>query len=541
MSGPQTAAEPVPARGERKRRGPKRGFWRTNVEALTVAIVMALVIKQFYFEAFQVPTESMEPTIIGRNPGGDRIIVNKFTYQLRDPERYEVVVLRYPLSRHVSYVKRVVGLPGEAVWIRYGDIYAAPAYDGTFAVTRKPFGVQDAIFRQNPAIPLEVGREMDKGGFLRWWDLPPEGRYRFAEGTLELDGGRSAALVAARPKLTYERHDPMAPSRNSTQDSGAGPANDLRIEVDVVPDPGAQQVVLFLGDCTQPDVHIRLEAVVEGAGGDTRLMFGTSMENDVAGPELRALRLPAGEETTLALENVDDMLRVIVDGEPVFTHEYEQGTDRTHIGRSSAGFGVHAGRAVFHRVDVLRDLFYTKYPGTPDAPFHVPEDHYLVFGDNSPNSLDARGWRVVGIRLRDDGLVLLGDREAVSDEFDAPRRPSNPWFDPEEPEVHKFLDLYGNHWELEPGSYDLLDLGAFENRRGVGILELHRRHLPELPEEKLAIPRLGTETVRNQTSPHHQGALFRPYTRLVHYVPRPDIVGRAYLVFWPPDRAGAIR
>ena len=89
---------------------PKRGFWRGNLEAFTVAIVMALVIKTYAFEAFQVPTESMEPTIIGRTPGGDRIIVNKFKYQFDDPARYDIVVFRYPLSRMVNYVKRLVGL-----------------------------------------------------------------------------------------------------------------------------------------------------------------------------------------------------------------------------------------------------------------------------------------------------------------------------------------------------------------------------------------------------------------------------------------------
>ena len=64
-----------------------KGFWRENVEALTFAVIMALVIKQFAFEAYKVPTQSMEPTIIGRDLGGSRLIANKFTYMLREPRR----------------------------------------------------------------------------------------------------------------------------------------------------------------------------------------------------------------------------------------------------------------------------------------------------------------------------------------------------------------------------------------------------------------------------------------------------------------------
>jgi signal peptidase I len=93
----------------------KHGFLRRNFEGFATAVAYALLIKQFAIDTFQVPTESMEPVIIGRDAMGDRILVDRLDYMTRDPERYEIVVFKYPLSRLVNYVKRAVGLPGERV------------------------------------------------------------------------------------------------------------------------------------------------------------------------------------------------------------------------------------------------------------------------------------------------------------------------------------------------------------------------------------------------------------------------------------------
>ena len=64
---------------------------------------------------------------------GDRILVMMFPYDLpflpgsRPPERWDVVVFRYPEEPEVSYIKRLVGLPGETIRISHGDIYVKPA------------------------------------------------------------------------------------------------------------------------------------------------------------------------------------------------------------------------------------------------------------------------------------------------------------------------------------------------------------------------------------------------------------------------------
>ena len=57
---------------------------------------------------------------------GDRILVSKFTYMLSEPERWDVIVFKYPGNPKQNYIKRLVGLPNETLTLRHGDVYARP-------------------------------------------------------------------------------------------------------------------------------------------------------------------------------------------------------------------------------------------------------------------------------------------------------------------------------------------------------------------------------------------------------------------------------
>jgi signal peptidase I len=94
--------------------------WPTLIKtwvALTVgAIVMARgVIRPCFAEAFQIPSKAMVPTLFV----GDHIMVDKLRHS---PRRGDVIVFKYPLDPDVDYVKRVVGLPGDAVEISHGRL-----------------------------------------------------------------------------------------------------------------------------------------------------------------------------------------------------------------------------------------------------------------------------------------------------------------------------------------------------------------------------------------------------------------------------------
>jgi signal peptidase I len=90
-------AQAIPAHVRSKAR--KGGFWRELPFLILIALVLALLIKTFLVQAFFIPSGSMEPTLHGC-PGcsGDRVLVNKLVYRLRDPHRGEIVVFRGPES-----------------------------------------------------------------------------------------------------------------------------------------------------------------------------------------------------------------------------------------------------------------------------------------------------------------------------------------------------------------------------------------------------------------------------------------------------------
>ena len=116
------------SKSEERKAERKRHPWRENIEALSMAIVVALVLKVFLLEVSKIPSGSMQPTLMGNPRVGvfDRVIVDKLSFQFRDPQRFEIVVFRHPLERSRNMVKRVVGMPEEWLKIEHGDVWVRP-------------------------------------------------------------------------------------------------------------------------------------------------------------------------------------------------------------------------------------------------------------------------------------------------------------------------------------------------------------------------------------------------------------------------------
>jgi signal peptidase I len=125
-AGPTSDGEDRPPRHRRRKRK-ERDRVRTIVEWVAVvvgALVVALVVKTFLFQAFYIPSASMEPTL----EKGDRVLVNKLSYDLHDINRGDIVVFELPPEKVGAdgikdLIKRVVGLPGEVIETRDGIVY----------------------------------------------------------------------------------------------------------------------------------------------------------------------------------------------------------------------------------------------------------------------------------------------------------------------------------------------------------------------------------------------------------------------------------
>ncbi len=100
----------------------KKGFlpWmRETVETIVIAFILAFVIRTFVVQAFYIPSGSMEPNL----QIGDRILAYKLLYGLKNVERGDIIVFKFPLNPRKDFIKRVIGLPGDVIKIEDRKIY----------------------------------------------------------------------------------------------------------------------------------------------------------------------------------------------------------------------------------------------------------------------------------------------------------------------------------------------------------------------------------------------------------------------------------
>jgi signal peptidase I len=152
---------------------------RERADVILAAVMFALFARTFLFQAYEVPSGSMEKSVLT----GDRLLVNKFIYSERAARegasvgrllparalrRGDVVVFRFPADPRRDFIKRVVALPGETVAIRDKRVFV----DGEPLSEPYAFHADDAIWPDDPAI-AEDHRLRDQLPAIR----VPEGTY----------------------------------------------------------------------------------------------------------------------------------------------------------------------------------------------------------------------------------------------------------------------------------------------------------------------------------------------------------------------------
>jgi len=349
---------------------------KENVEAIAIAIVMALIIRQFAIEAFKIPTESMAPTLLGESGGGgtgDRILVFKVPYLLGEPDRWDVVVFKYPLNISKNYIKRLVGLSGEKLEIRDGDVII----DGKIA--RKPPHVQDAMY-----LDVFPGRMGPKSLRDAWSTSGPEWRRIDAAGFHAAAKGGTATVHYAR----------------NVQ------AGDVRLSMEVTPEAAGEVFFRIV------EHDVRFEFFLAVGEGESYLMA------DGIRHPVPDVRLTVGRESDVAMANVDDAVVIEVDGR-TFRHEYESIAERA--GDESIWFGVTDGAAAFTGIRLQRDVHYGR-EGRSNV--EIPEGHFFVLGDNTTNSMDSRKWMLNVTRVEgEDGTIQVYEWDSDQKVDDVSQRP----------------------------------------------------------------------------------------------------------------------
>lgn len=175
-------------------------FFRTAM----IAILLALIIRTFLFEPFNIPSGSMKPTLLV----GDYLFVSKYSYGYskhsfpfslgpfegrefaREPQRGDMVVFKLPTNTHIDYIKRIVGMPGDTVQVIHGRLYI----NGNM-VEREPVGLKRVSEGGGPEVTMMEYIETLPGGIMHRIyeesdeeDLDNTSIYRVPEGYYFLMG-----------------------------------------------------------------------------------------------------------------------------------------------------------------------------------------------------------------------------------------------------------------------------------------------------------------------------------------------------------------
>ncbi|MFA9476930.1 S26 family signal peptidase [Phycisphaerales bacterium AB-hyl4] len=470
---------------------------KETFEAIAIAFILAFVFRAFVVEAFVIPTGSMAPTLLGqhlrvpcqqcghrfatdvpdrrgeqrtaiplrsrtgitcpmcrftnhlpqgtRPSSGDRILVQKYIYNVRSPQRWDVAVFKNPQQPEVNFIKRLVGLPNEAVHLFEGNVYTAPLDDSGnpvesgWRIARKSDrpDVQRAVWQpiyHSQYIPLDEGdparnQLRDRRWRTPWvaegprqdaWQIDNRRSYRFdsdRDGRVRFDFSRGGDDETAG-LYPYNQHRAWIDPE---------PMEDIRLAVGVEPDQAGLRIALTttarLHDGQHQDTELGAEQLTATLDetGELRLTAGDLETGEIRAEldrvQVRPLR--PGRTTRLELWYVDQEASVWIDGRRVLQRRFDPPMDvlRERPGPLDRPETLHisvAGSPVtLHQVELDRDLYYSTLSGADQRrargamvrlgdrvagwrrPLIIRDNEYFPVGDNGPQSDDGRFWQHV--------------------------------------------------------------------------------------------------------------------------------------------------
>jgi len=172
----------------------KKSVAREYFESLVIAVILALFVRTWVFQAFKIPSGSMEPGLLV----GDHLIVNKMIFAPtasglerallpgRPIQRGDVIVFKFPQQPDRDFIKRVIGLPGDSLEVRRKRVYinGAPIEEQAYVhyieppTTDGPTHPDDRREEYGPiAVPagqyFMMGDNRDNSEDSRYWGFMP--------------------------------------------------------------------------------------------------------------------------------------------------------------------------------------------------------------------------------------------------------------------------------------------------------------------------------------------------------------------------------
>jgi signal peptidase I len=463
-----------------------------TIQSLIVAFVLAMTFRSFVTEGFVIPTGSMAPTLLGQHflvhsdetgavvPAGvgnrpesvydpmlgpdyetttyqalglsqkrrmgDRVLVIKSLYPFNEPDRFDVVVFKNPTDPKGdagNYIKRLIGLPNEKIWLADGDVFAGdvntPGLDG-YQVKRKPEHIQRAVWQpvyHSDFYPIDTSRLSRRFQGPFWagegWETRQTNVYTCdtaAPTTLQWN-------TNARPITDWNPYNIFSVSTTAQNTS------DLRVAAGLVADDPAALTTTFRLEARE---HF-FEFIIDKGRATVRMKPIRDADAPWTESEPVTISLPdPGAPMNVDFWHVDQALAMYINNTRVCYLEYDwspadrvqcatgQFLDAPDVDRLSRLCRTEATPAYLswefagspvqlHRVRIDRDLFYRYttvstgaramnaipdgyedafldlvaigtdgYGTTPAKPARLNGNHFLMLGDNSEASSDSRVW-----------------------------------------------------------------------------------------------------------------------------------------------------
>lgn len=439
--------------------------------SLIVAFVIAMAFRGFVLEGFVIPTGSMAPTLLGdhmilhsqdtgyewtvdtgprflgnlypgqmltardpmmgpaarlqrisaaelplRSRSGDRVLVMKWLPLLMRLDRFDVVVFKNPTNPTENYIKRLVGLPNEEVWLVDGDVFvraldADP--DAPFRICRKPAHVQRAVWQPiHDSHFLPSANAFGRPDQELWLGLTRN------DESWSIEPGDQTLSWNAR---AWPLRDTNAYNMLGETDE-AFEISDLRIMMQLTPDDADFAGTLLLRarthvfefDIQPQQIAVRMwkigspDAVTERRVARPATVPGEVIFVECVHVDQELLLNVNDTRVALAYEWDPDDRLLFSTGRSVQAAKEESYAAqpwvrdiRPHAAELEWKF--RGGGGTIHRLRVDRDLYYRPdimsydWPDPavathPDATAHLGDSHYFMCGDNSAASLDSRKW-----------------------------------------------------------------------------------------------------------------------------------------------------
>jgi signal peptidase I len=499
-SPPATPSPPPPkaTRAKRPKLVRRAGPFRILLVVMVVFVGLFLVLRTVAVEPFGVPTGSMAPALsghhrtgpcprcgypvrvgrpttgditkhfgnitcpnceFGRDPAhhfsltdardlsGDRLLVDKNVYGLRNPRRWEMVVFRCPdpdpKENGKPYVKRLVGLPSETIAILEGDVYV----NGEIA--RK--GLAEV---REMLVPVFDMTYTPPGGWGPRWVVASAADPRLPAGTPGNRPAQEGPVIEGKALVLDASETPQTVTAVTYRHWQLDERDEEPIRVWNAYD-GAPRNFKYLPTAHDFVLTCDVEVTAAAAGGEAsfecRLFDGAdavtaelsvgpratgraqlTRENHGGLGAATGASLQPGRRHRLEFAFVDRRVLLALDGKLIVPPaDLPQVTGRSDV-RRPLRLGARGCRVVVHNLVLNRDIYYTQYGenGTR-RPVVLGPKEYFVLGDNSGNSQDSRKWPVPAVPEADfigkpflvhqplrQGRVTVGGRERVFQTLD---------------------------------------------------------------------------------------------------------------------------